>query len=130
MKKNTKITYNLIILAIFIPAFLLVLFLTGIFPIANTAGNILQQRLYRIVASGTIVQATFTISAICIFALSIIIRIATLKGSYKGVYLKDAKDVIEPIYAERIIDSITNPTNLINNCVPSPSPVFGVVKIF
>lgn len=113
MKKNTKITYNLIILAIFIPAFLLVLFLTGIFPIANTAGNILQQQLYKIVASGTIVQATFTISAICIFALSIIIRIATLKGSYKGVYLKDAKDVIEPIYAERIIDSITNPTNLI-----------------
>ena len=113
MKKNTKITYNLIILAIFIPAFLLVLFLTGIFPIANTAGNRLQQQLYKIVASGTIVQATFTISAICIFALSIIIRIATLKGSYKGVYLKDAKDVIEPIYAERIIDSITNPTNLI-----------------
>ncbi len=114
MKKDAKLVYNLIIVAIFIPTVLLILAATGNLPIAtNVPSNGINRQFFELLFQDTIAQATFTICAICIFALSIIIRIATLRGSYKGVYLKDAKDVIEPVYAERIIDSITNPTNLI-----------------
>lgn len=110
MKKNTEIVYKLITISIFIPFIFGILTLTGNFPmvIIGFGDELINQ-----IAKDTFFQSTFAFCSICIFAVCIMIKIATFRGTYKGVYLSDPKDVIEPIYAERIIDSTVNPRNLV-----------------
>ena len=110
MKKNTEIIYQLITFSLFIPFIFAVLTLTGHFPIMLTGFG---DELIDEVAKESYFQSAFASCSICLFAICIMIRIATIRSTYKGVYLSDPKDVIEPIYAERIIDSTVNPRNLV-----------------
>ena len=112
MKENSKLAYNLIMISLFIPIIILALIMSGMLPI-NIATDGAGQESIRNVVKNTSFQSKYAICSICLFAFCFMIRIITIRGKYKGVYLKDTKNVIEPIFAERIIDSVTNPANLI-----------------